>query len=309
MKYFPKALTKADKLVIKVLLCVVASASVVACLSSCTKDDPEPEPEPGTIDIKVNADSIREHVTIHFAPVYTMEPMTRGDLSASGMTRLDVWLYEGTTEISVVHQTSSDVGFGSVSQNLNKTKTYTLYALAHKATEACTLEDGVITFPDDKPKESFFYSTTFSPSTTTAINAEMSRITGKFTLQTTDVVPDDVDHMRFVIAQTGTRYDVTTAAPANVIDRTVDFTTISRKNDGTCSFAFQILSTSDAATNFDITATAYSATDDVIEQKTFPAVPIRNNYRTTYSGAFFTTSAMSMSFTASDWNDFDTINF
>ena len=218
------------------------------------------------------------------------------------------WLFDGETEIAAVHQTSTDVGFGSVSQNLNKTKTYTLYAIAHKATDACTLADGIIQWPEDKPKESFFYTTSFSPANTSTLNCAMSRITGKFTLQTTDAVPDNVDHMRFVIKDTGTRFNVS-GTPANIIDRTVDFASISRKTDGTTSFAFQILSASDAPTNFEITATAYASDNSIIETKTFAAVPIRNNYRTTYSGAFFTTSAMSLTFTADDWNDYDTINF
>ena len=137
----------------------------------------------------------------------------------------------------------------------------------------------------------------------------MSRICGKFTMATTDAVPDEVDHVRFVIKQTGTRFNVTTTEPVNIIDRTVDFTSLSRKSDGTISFSFQILSTSDAATNFEIVATAYASDNSIIETKTFADVPIRNNYRTTYSGAFFTTSAMSLTFTADDWQDFDTINF
>ena len=138
----------------------------------------------------------------------------------------------------------------------------------------------------------------------------MARITGKFTLATTDEVPADVDHVRFVIKDTGTRFNATTAEPANITDRVVDFTSITRKPaDGTCSFAFQILSTADTSTAFDITATAYASDNSIIEQKTFAAVPIRNNYRTTYSGAFFTTSAMSLTFTADDWNDYDVVNF
>lgn len=301
MKHFAEALTKAEK----VVTCVLFSL----CVLSCTKDDePETDMPETVIHVDVNDNPIQEHVTINFAPVYTMEPMTRGDLSASGMTRLDVWLYEGTTEISAVHQTSSDVGFGSVSQNLNKTKTYTLYAIAHKATDACTLSDGIISWPDDKPKESFFYTTTFSPATASTLNCAMARITGKFTLQTTDAVPDEVDHVRFIIKDTGTRFNVN-RSPANIIDRTVDFATISRKTDGTTSFAFQILSTSDAPTNFEITATAFNSSNEILETKTFASVPIRNNYRTTYSGAFFTTSAMSLTFTADDWQDFDTVSF
>ena len=301
MKHSVNAMTKAEK----VVTCVLFSL----CVLSCTKDDePETDIPETVIHVDINDDPIQEHVTINFAPVYTMEPMTRGDLSASGMTRLDVWLYEGTTEISAVHQTSSDVGFGSVSQNLNKTKTYTLYAIAHKASDVCTLADGIISWPDDKPKESFFYTTNFSPATASTLNCAMARITGKFTLQTTDAVPDEVDHVRFIIKDTGTRFNVI-GSPANIIDRQVDFASISRKTDGSTSFAFQILSTSDAPTNFEITATAFNSSNEILETKTFASVPIRNNYRTTYSGAFFTTSAMSLTFTADDWNDYDVITF
>ena len=302
MKHSVNALTKAEKVVI----CVLFSL----CVLSCTKDDePETDMPETVIHVDINDDPIQEHVTINFAPVYSMELMTRAAIS-SVATRLDVWIYEGTTEVTAVHQDKTTDGdnFGIVSVPLDKTKTYTLYALAHKASAVCTLSEGIISYPDDKPKESFFYTTTFSPSTTTAINAEMHRICGKFTLQTTDAVPDEVDHFRFIVKNTGNRFNVN-GSPANIIDRQVDFATISRKTDGSTSFAFQILSTSDAPTNFNITATAYADDNSIVETKTFAAVPIRNNYRTTYSGAFFTTSAMSLTFTADDWNDYDVVNF
>lgn len=271
--------------------------------ASCTSD----EPESAIINGNVNSDSTEmESVTICFSQQYDIRPMTRASISDAA-SRLDVWIYEGDTELTSVHQSSSSVGFGSVSLSLNKTKTYTLYALAHKAATACTLADGIISFPDDKPKESFFYTTTFSPATTTNINAEMQRITGKFTLQTTDAVPDDVDHVQFVIRNTAMCYGVD-GTLSNITDRTVDFPNITRKADGTCSFSFNILA-SDAVANFEITATAYASDNSVIETKTFENVPIRNSYRTTYTGAFFTTSEFSMTFTCADWKDYDTINF
>lgn len=248
-------------------------------------------------------------VTLAFEGVkFDMQPMGTRATIAESASRLDVWVYENGSEMEAVHQTSSDSGFGTVSLTLNNTKTYTIYALAHKATTACTLTDGIISFSDDKPKESFFYTTTFSPATTTSINAEMNRITGKFTLQTTDAVPDDVDHVRFTIINTGLRYNVITKEPANITDRTVDFASISRKADGTCSFSFNILA-SDAVADFEITATAYASDNSIIETKTFTDVPIRNNYRTTYSGYFFTTEGMTMTFTCDDWSDYDTVNF
>ena len=302
MKRFKMALTKADNVVIRVLVCVIVFSVAVALLTACTSDEPEAAINGGLV-----ADTTEiETITIYFAPQYEVAPMTRAAI-ADAASRLDVWIYEGDTELTAVHQSSSSVGFGSVSLSLNKTKTYTLYALAHKATTACTLADGIISFPDDKPKESFFYTTTFSPATTTNINAEMQRITGKFTLQTTDAVPDDVDHVQFVIRNTALRYGVD-GTLSNITDRTVDFPNITRKADGTCSFSFNILAY-DAVTNFEITATAYAADNSIIETKTFDAVPIRNSYRTTYTGAFFTTSEFSMTFTCADWQDYDTINF
>ena len=274
-------------------------------LTACTSD----EPETATASIGISADTTEiEPITIFFDfPEVSITPMTRASISDAA-THLDVWIYEDGTELTAVHQSSSDVEFGSVSLSLNKTKTYTLYAFAHKAAAACTLADGIISFPDDKPKESFFYTTTFSPATTASINAEMNRICGKFTMTTTDEVPADVDHVQFIIKDTGTRYDVN-GSLTNIIDRTVDFNTITRKDNGTCSFSFNILSTSDAPANFEITATAYASDNSIIETKTFTDVPIRNNYRTTYSGCFFTTESMTMTFSASDWNDYDTINF
>ena len=302
MKRFKMALTKVDNVVIRVLVCVIVFSVAVALLTACTSDEPEAAINGGLV-----ADTTEiETVTIYFAPQYEVAPMTRAAI-ADAASRLDVWIYEGDTELTAVHQSSSSVGFGSVSLSLNKMKTYTLYALAHKATGVCTLTDGIIAFPEDKPKECFFYTITFSPATTTNINAEMQRITGKFTLQTTDAVPDDVEHVQFVIRNTALRYGVD-GTLSNITDRTVDFPNITRKADGTCSFSFNILA-SDAVANFEITATAYAADNSIIETKTFDAVPIRNSYRTTYAGAFFTTSEFFMTFTCADWQDYDTINF
>ena len=273
-------------------------------LMACTSDEPET-----ALNVGLMADTTGvEPVTISFdCQEVTISPMTRSTIAESA-SRLDVWIYESGSEVTSVHQSSSDVGFGSVSLILNKTKTYTLYAIAHKATAACTLIDGIISFPDDKPKESFFYTTTFSPASTNNINAEMNRICGKFTMTTTDAVPAEVDHVKFIIKNTALRYGVD-GTLANITDRVVDFANLTRKNDGTISFSFNILSTSDVATNFEIITTAYASDNSIVETKTFASIPIRNNYRTTLSGAFFTSSSMSVTFTASDWNDYETIIF
>ena len=106
--------------------------------------------------------------------------------------RIDIWLYESGSEVYAAHQYKTDDGFASVAVTLNKTKTYTLYAVAHKGTDVATLADGVVTFPGDKVTHSFFYSQTFTPATTTSLSCQMQRIVGMFRVETTDAVPSEV---------------------------------------------------------------------------------------------------------------------
>ena len=105
----------------------------------------------------------KDTVTIAFSP-YTQTPMesrTRAVTSIAGIvTHLDVWITTGTTTIDF-HQTSTDADFGTITAVLDKTKTYTINAVAHKCDGDATLSDGVISFPDDKVTHAMLYSNTF----------------------------------------------------------------------------------------------------------------------------------------------------
>ena len=115
----------------------------------------------------------KDTVTIAFSP-YTQTPMesrTRAVTSIAGIvTHLDVWITTGTTTIDF-HQTSTDADFGTITAVLDKTKTYTIQAVAHKCDGNATLADGVISFPDDKVTHSMVYSNTFTPSMPWRISA------------------------------------------------------------------------------------------------------------------------------------------
>ena len=113
-------------------------------------------------------------VSLSFSPYEqsTMARTTRAASSIAGIvTHLDVWITDGTTTQDI-HQTSSDADFGSLSVTLNKTKTYTIYAIGHKA-DGATLSDGVISFTNDKVTHAMFYTTTFTPSETTSLSCLM----------------------------------------------------------------------------------------------------------------------------------------
>lgn len=248
-------------------------------------------------------------VNLTFTP-YEMTGITRATTSISTYcTHLDIWLTEGT-ETQSYHQTSDDVQFGSISLSLNRLKTYTLIAVAHKCASDATLTDGIIAFPDDKVTHSMVYTTTFTPSTTTTINCVMQRIVGWFRLEIADAVPSDVTKIVYTIPSTYNRWNVTSSAAANQLDRTGTINLTSVNSDGTANINLYVMPSSLTATDhYDITISAQTSTDEVIEEKAFASVPIRADYKTTYHGQFFTTETMTMTFTANDWQTFETTEF
>lgn len=256
---------------------------------------------------EVNKSDDNETVTIKFSP-YEVEAMTRATTSiATIATHLDVWIYESGNEVEAVHQTSSDADFGSLTVNLNKTKTYTLYAVAHKATGAATLTDGVIAFPDDKVTHSMIYTTTFSPATTTNLSCLMTRIVAMFQFKTDDECPDNVAKMRFTINNVYDQWDVTTGA-THQINRVSTFENFSKNNDGTVTFNLYAIVT-DAQTLHTVTVEAFDSGDNEIQTKTFTDVPLRNGYKTIYHGQFFTDQEATAAFTVDDWNEYDAVVF
>lgn len=244
-------------------------------------------------------------VTLTFTP-YTMETLTRTATSiASIVTHLDVWIYEGGAEVAAVHQTTADADFGTVAVTLDKTKTYTLYAIGHRA-DGATLTDGVIAFTDDKVTHAMYYSQTFTPSTTTSLSCLMERIVAQFRLEITDDIPSDCKKLQFTVTDVFDRWSVTDGG-THQLDRT------STVSYGGTSKNFSVFAiTTDAQTLHTVTVTALDANDQPLtsqEPRVFENVPLRNGYRTAYRGTFFIDTPMTMTFTVEDWNEYDTVTF
>ena len=283
-------------------------------IAGCSHEEPEIQNPEDTNSGGINVSPAwdKDTITISFAPQYTTSPMesrqaTRAVTSiASIATHLDVWIVNGSNVIDI-HQTSGDDGFGTVQAVLDKTKTYTLYAVAHKADGAATLADGVISFPDDKVTHSMFYTTTFSPATTTSLSAEMTRIVAQFKLDTTDAIPDEAKKMRFTITDVWNRWNVSTGA-TNQLDRTSEMTISNKRNDGSAQFAVYAIVT-DAETTHTVTISALDANDAVLQSRTFTGVTLRNGYKTTYRGAFFIDQQAPFSFSVGDWSEYDVVDF
>lgn len=284
-------------------LAVMAVAALA--LAACEKNVLETE---GTVTNPVMNDP--QQVTFTFSP-YETEAMTRGAATRAAQSvadiaqRLDVWLYEDGAEVTAVHQAKGDDGFGTLTLTLDRRKTYTLYALAHRSAEATTLEDGVARWKDEKVTHTFYCTETFTPAETTALDCLMKRIVGQFRLDITDDIPAAVKTMRFSIPQTATRYNIVTQENTNVTDRTTDIA----YGGTSATFNLYLLAGGDAPTQFDITVTAIDEEGQTVQQRTFSQVPIQNGYQTTYKGQFFTDSGIAASFTVGDWQTFDTVEF
>ena len=240
-------------------------------------------------------------VVLTFSP-YDVSPMTRTAVSiADVVNHLDVWITDGTTTTDL-HQTSGDSGFGTITATLDKTKSYTMYAVAHKA-DGATLTDGVVAFTDDKVTHAMFYTTTFSPATTTSLSCLMTRIVADFRLEITDDIPTSVKKLRFTVSEVFDRWSVTDGG-THQLDRTSIIT-----YNGT-SAVFNIYAiVTDAQTTHTVTVTALDENDQEVQTRTFADVPLRNGYKTNYRGTFFIDTPMTMSFTVNDWNEYDTVNF
>ena len=244
-------------------------------------------------------------VTLTFSP-YTMEAMTRTATSiASIVTHLDVWVVNGS-DVIASHTTNTDDGFGTISMTLDKTKTYTLYAVGHKA-DGATLADGIISFTNDKVTHSMYYTTTFTPATTTSLNCLMNRIVAQFQFNTTDQKKSEVTKMRFTISDVFDRWSVTDGA-THQLDRVSNFENLTTKADGTVTFNIYAIVT-DAQTLHTVTVESFDSNDEPVDSRTFTDVPLRNGYKTTYTGTYFTNTATTGTFTIGDWQEYDTVNF
>lgn len=251
----------------------------------------------------------QEDVNIFFAPAKAPAQTETTPTLSDFCTHLDVWFIEGGETIDV-HQSSTDANFGTLSLTLNKTKTYQMVAVAHKCDGNATLSNNIITFPDDKITQSMVGKVTFSPATDTDIDAVMTRIVGQFRFEITDAVPDNVAKIDFSIAQTGTRWNISTNAATNVIDREVSVAVTSRKEDGSATVIIYIIPDDlTQAYTYDIHVAAKTSADVIVEERDFDDVQIRAGYKTTYSGQFFVTTPMSFGFSVGDWSEYDVVEY
>lgn len=292
-----------------------AFAAVALVCAACTSD-PDNSMESVTNE--------QQRVTLSFAPSVTTEPMgakalTRAAVPVSDVVnRLDIWLFEGdpakaltqTAPVAESHQAKGDDGFGSLSLMLDKNKTYTLYAIGHKESMPATLAGGIVSFPDTKRLQTLYFSTTFTPATTTTLSCMMHRAVGMFRVVFTDDIPTEVKKIAVTAKNVPSQWNFPQAAGISpTSEYNVTWTNWKRDTDGTTMFSIYILGSNEEQ-HYDITVSAYDADDNLLKAHAFPSVPIRNNWRIMYRGRFFLDTSFSSSFLLDeDWQEYDEVEY
>ena len=113
--------------------------------------------------------------------------------------------------------------------------------------------------------------------------------------------------MRFTLGSVYDRWSVTDGA-THSLDRVSTFDGFNKREDGTVGFNLYAIAT-DEQTLHTVTVEALSATNEVLQSRTFQDVPLRNGYKTTYQGVFFTNTSATATFTVGDWSEFDVTTF
>ena len=275
---------------------IIFALSIIA-LASCTD----------TTDVTTTTADTETAVTLTFSP-YEVTPITRAAV-ADYCTRLDIFVVDPGGSVSEYHQTSTDNNFGTLAVTLNNTLSYRLIAVAHRCTEPADYnhDNAVISFLEDRTTHAFVYTDIITPTRNMTVNCLMQRIVALFRLETTDQTPSSVTKFSFGISNVYDRWHITDG-PWHAIDKTVDLAVTSTTQDGTVNCNIYVIATA-AETVHNVTVTATTSGNEVIQSRHFSDVPLRNGYRTTYRGPFFIDAPMTATFSADDWQSYDTVTF
>ena len=125
-----------------------------------------------------------------------------------------------------------------------------------------------------------------------------------------DEIPAEVKKISITADGTPTQWSFPQHAGITPTDTySVSWTSYAHGDDGTTTFSIYILG-SDTEKHYSVTVSAYGADGSVLKTRTFTDVPIRNNYRTIYTGRFFKDTPFSAAFQVEeDWQEYGEVAY
>lgn len=306
MKKFSLAMTKADKMVLRILVCVFFAALAVV-LASCAKDDDDPETAPmPRLTVHIDADTIRTHATVTFSCLgFELHPFTRS-LEADGKSMTDLWVldYIGTTLAQQIHQVSTDADFGTPTLNLTFGNHH-IYFIASRGQDA-TIDTDAHTITFGKVRDTFYmdYEINVTATSNGSRSVILERIVTKFTAIITDAIPEGAATFNIAPAQWYYGWDYvagtpTTANTSQAITINIPASEIGKTDESLNIFGF---SASDEWTT-NVTLNCKKADGTILGTAVLADVPLKQNRITSYSGPLFSSNGQTTVDLTTDWED------
>ena len=274
------------------------SLMFVAGLTACTNDSVEDN----------TLDENTRNVTLNFGMSSDFAPITRGSSNLSDfLSYINVYFYnEGTHSVEKsASQTSNKAGFGTMTVGLSKA-TYTVWA-AGTSTEPTITNNEILSYPDDIVEDTFVGYGAINTNTQSLYSMNLNRAVAKICVLLTDVnIPTNVTKIR--ITHNGyTKYDLHTGCyDSNSNGEHIILYDTDKVNDEFSFLVFADAKSNSSEANAEkitFTMDALDANNDIVESKTFENVPVRPNYVTTYTGAFYADKYFDFSINSdSDWS-------
>ena len=223
---------------------------------------------------------------------------TRASSIPQGATdHLILGIYNSNRQLidTLHHQQKEDetIKYGTFSHTLEYGK-YTILAMGWNGTQQCLVHSlDSITFSEGWVPNTFLcrQNIIVSESYSDTRTLSMKRCVARFRLKFTDTtIPQNLSKFVFNISGAGNTLDSETRHSTSKTDfsRTIPVSIDPAKLTDISAYCFL----PEDSTSIDITVTAYNAEEEVIASKAFANVPVKINYSTNYTGAFFPIGTM-----------------
>lgn len=221
---------------------------------------------------------------------------TRTAVAAKDQVTRIAWalMKEDGTIVSQGEQTSEATSFGKLSIDCDA-GSYKLLVFAHKAASACTIVDGgIVTMPDNKITDAFYNTqdVTVTKNKRKSLTCTLDRCIAKFTIKSTDVMPETVSKVRITFDNTSSKFNGLAGLGDGLTSYTRLVTSLSSYKNTKVTFNVYFFLPTTEATTANLKFEFLSDSDEALYTDNFANVPVQINHATVYNGAVFTSSGI-----------------
>jgi hypothetical protein len=220
----------------------------------------------------------------------SLQPMTRGELTADGKAMTDLWVldYKDDALVQQLHQTSDDEDFGSPTLALSLGQHHIYFVCSRGTTPTLSTDAHSITWATTSDTFYKDYSANVTSGSTANRSVTLDRVATKMGITIADAIPTGTAYVEITPATWYYGIDYLTGeatAAQTAGTRTINIPESRIGKTGTNLNIFGLSGATEWTT--DVTVNACDGDDNVIGTATISGAPFKANRTTTYSGSLF----------------------